>query len=45
MEIKFEKKSKLKELPDMSNLKFGTIFTDYMFQMDYSKEQIGRAHV
>ena len=38
MEIKFEKKSKLKELPDMSNLKFGTIFTDYMFQMDYSKE-------
>lgn len=38
MEIKFVKADKLKEKPDSSTLGFGKIFTDYMFMMDYSRE-------
>ncbi len=35
MDIKFIKRDELKQKPDFSNLVFGTIFTDYMFIMDY----------
>ena len=38
MEIKFVKADCLKEKPDSSTLGFGKIFTDYMFMMDYSRE-------
>lgn len=38
MEIKFVKAEKLKEHPEGSALGFGTIFTDYMFNMDYNPE-------
>lgn len=39
MDIKFVKAEHLKEKPDSSKLGFGKIFTDYMFVMDYSREQ------
>lgn len=39
MELKIKKAGKLKPLPDPSNLTFGTIFTDHMFNMDYSPEK------
>ena len=39
MEIKFVKADSLKEKPDSSTLGFGKIFTDYMFMMDYSREE------
>ncbi len=38
-EIGFEKAAMLKEKPDVSKIGFGTHFTDYMFEMDYSKEK------
>ncbi len=38
MEIKFTQADKLKDHPDDSALGFGTIFTDYMFNMDYNPE-------
>jgi branched-chain amino acid aminotransferase len=39
MELKIKKADKLKPLPDASGLTFGTIFTDHMFNMDYSPEK------
>ncbi|MBQ7476873.1 MAG: branched-chain amino acid aminotransferase [Selenomonadaceae bacterium] len=36
MEIRFVKADTLKEKPDVSKIKFGTHFTDYMFEMDYN---------
>ncbi len=39
MEIKFVKADTLKEKPDSSTLGFGKVFTDYMFLMDYSREE------
>jgi branched-chain amino acid aminotransferase len=39
MELKIKKAESLKPLPDASNLTFGTIFTDHMFNMDYSPEK------
>lgn len=39
MEITFEKATALKDHPDGSALGFGTIFTDYMFNMDYSQDK------
>lgn len=39
MDIKFVKADSLKEKPDSSTLGFGKIFTDYMFMMDYSREE------
>ena len=39
MDITIKKADKLKAHPDESNLGFGTIFTDYMFNMDYSPEK------
>ena len=39
MDIKFVKADTLKEKPDSSTLGFGKIFTDYMFMMDYSREE------
>lgn len=39
MEITFEKATTLKQHPDDTSLGFGTVFTDYMFNMDYSKEK------
>ncbi len=38
MEITFSQAEKLKDHPDDSSLGFGTIFTDYMFNMDYDQE-------
>ena len=38
MEIKFQKAAKLKEKPDAHDLGFGKYVTDYMFVMDYDKE-------
>lgn len=38
VEIKFEKAAVLKEKPDISNIGFGTVFSDYMFEMDYDRE-------
>lgn len=38
MDITFNKAEILKEHPEDSTLGFGTIFTDYMFNMDYSPE-------
>ena len=38
MELKITKKDKLKELPNDKELGFGKIFTDYMFNMDYSSD-------
>ena len=37
MEIKVELAKTLKEKPDMSNLSFGTVYTDHMFEMDYTE--------
>lgn len=39
MEITFTKANSLKSHPDDSALGFGTIFTDYMFNMDYNSEK------
>jgi branched-chain amino acid aminotransferase len=39
MDIAFRKADRLKEHPDGSSLGFGTIFTDYMFNMDYSPDK------
>ncbi len=39
MEIKFIKADTLKEKPDSSTLGFGKVFTDYMFLMDYSRDE------
>ncbi|MEE4241231.1 MAG: branched-chain amino acid aminotransferase [Desulfopila sp.] len=39
MEITFKKTDKRKNLPQGSALGFGTTFTDYMFNMDYSPEK------
>ena len=38
MQLKITKSNKLKSMPDNSNLGFGSIFTDYMFNMDYDPE-------
>jgi branched-chain amino acid aminotransferase len=35
MEISIQKAGSLKDLPDESELAFGTLFTDHMFNMDY----------
>ena len=39
MQITITKADHLKPKPDESNLGFGTIFTDHMFNMDYSPEK------
>jgi len=39
MQITINKAASLKEKPDQNNLGFGTIFTDHMFNMDYSPEK------
>ena len=39
MEITVTRAEKLKPKPDQTNLGFGTIFTDYMFNMDYSPDR------
>ncbi len=39
MEIRFEKREQLKEKPDQKNLGFGKYMTDYMFLMDWTKEE------
>ena len=39
MEITVTQAAKLKPKPDESNLGFGSIFTDYMFNMDYSPDK------
>ena len=39
MEIQFTQADQLKDHPDDSALGFGTIFTDYMFNMDYTQEK------
>ncbi|MCP4692815.1 MAG: branched-chain amino acid aminotransferase [Desulfobacterales bacterium] len=39
MELTFTKAEKLKPKPDEANLGFGTIFTDYMFNMDYHPDK------
>ncbi len=39
MEIKFVKADTLKAKPDSSTLGFGKVFTDYMFMMDYSRDE------
>lgn len=39
MKISIKKADSLKPLPDNSSLGFGTIFTDHMFNMDYSPEK------
>ncbi len=39
MDIKIERAEKLKVKPDPSTLGFGKVFTDYMFVMDYTKEE------
>lgn len=39
MEIRFEKRDVLKEKPDQKNLGFGKYMTDYMFVMDWTKEE------
>ncbi len=38
MDITFKKAEKLKAHPEDSGLGFGTVFTDYMFNMDYNPE-------
>ena len=38
MDIRFVKRDKLKEKPDQSDLGFGKYMTDYMFVMDWTKE-------
>ena len=39
MDIRFEKKEQRKEKPDQKNLGFGKYMTDYMFVMDWTKEE------
>lgn len=39
MDITFKKAETLKEHPEDSTLGFGTVFTDYMFNMDYNPEE------
>ena len=39
MDIRFEKREKLKEKPDWNNLGFGKYMSDYMFVMDWSREK------
>ncbi len=39
MQITITRSNKLKQRPDDSNLSFGTIFTDHMFNMDYNPEK------
>lgn len=39
MEISIKKADKLKSHPDDTGLGFGTVFTDHMFNMDYSPEE------
>ena len=39
MEIRFIKSNKLKEKPDEGQLGFGKYMTDYMFVMDWTKEE------
>lgn len=39
MDIRFVKRDKLKEKPDQSDLGFGKYMTDYMFVMDWTKEE------
>jgi branched-chain amino acid aminotransferase len=39
MQITVKKSQTLKPKPDETNLGFGTIFTDHMFNMDYSVEK------
>lgn len=38
MEVKFVEREHLKEKPDMSTVKFGSTFTDYMLTATYDKE-------
>ena len=38
MEIRFEKREKLKDKPDWNNLGFGKYMTDYMFICDWDRE-------
>ena len=39
MKIRFEERKELKQKPDMDNLGFGKIFTDYMVVADYNPEK------
>ncbi|MCR5668855.1 MAG: branched-chain amino acid aminotransferase [Lachnospiraceae bacterium] len=39
LDIRFEKREKLKEKPDQKNLPFGKYMTDYMYICDWSKEE------
>ena len=39
MKIRFEERKELKQKPDMTNLGFGKVFTDYMVVVDYNPEQ------
>lgn len=39
MEIKYIERAQLKEKPDQKNLGFGAYMTDYMFVMDWDREQ------
>ena len=39
MELTVKKAEKLKQKPDESKLGFGTLFTDYMFNMDYAPDK------
>ncbi len=39
MQITITKAEKLKTKPDADNLGFGSIFTDHMFNIDYSPEK------
>ncbi len=39
MDIRFEKKDVLKEKPDQKHLGFGKYMTDYMFVMDWTKDE------
>ena len=38
IDIRFEKRPVLKEIPDQKNLGLGKYMTDYMFVMDWTKE-------
>ena len=38
MKIRFEERKELKQKPDMNNLGFGKVFTDYMVVVDYDPE-------
>jgi branched-chain amino acid aminotransferase len=39
MELSITRSAELKTKPDVSNLGFGTIFTDHMLNMDYSLDE------